>query len=56
MEGSRPIMAEVQSLVTPTGFGTPRRMANGVDYNRMSMLIAVLENVPAIFSAIWIAI
>ena len=43
MEGSRPIMAEVQSLVTPTGFGTPRRMANGVDYNRMSMLIAVLE-------------
>lgn len=43
MEGSRPIMAEVQSLVTPTGFGTPRRMASGIDYNRMSMLIAVLE-------------
>lgn len=43
MEGSRPIMAEVQSLVTPTGFGTPRRMATGIDYNRMSMLIAVLE-------------
>ncbi|MBE6827408.1 MAG: DNA repair protein RadA [Ruminococcaceae bacterium] len=43
MEGSRPIMAEVQSLVTPTGFGTPRRMATGIDYNRMAMLIAVLE-------------
>lgn len=43
MEGTRPIMAEVQSLVTPTGFGLPRRMANGIDYNRMAMLIAVLE-------------
>ncbi len=43
MEGSRPILAEVQGLVTPTGFGTPRRMANGFDYNRMSMLLAVLE-------------
>lgn len=43
MEGSRPILAEVQSLVTPTGFGTPRRMATGVDYGRMSMLLAVLE-------------
>lgn len=43
MEGTRPIMAEVQSLVTPTGFGNPRRMATGIDYNRMTMLIAVLE-------------
>ena len=43
MEGSRPIMAEVQSLVTPTGFGTPRRMATGVDYGRVAMLLAVLE-------------
>lgn len=43
MEGTRPILAEVQSLVTPTGFGTPRRMATGVDYGRMSMLLAVLE-------------
>ncbi|MEG1846258.1 MAG: magnesium chelatase domain-containing protein, partial [Oscillospiraceae bacterium] len=43
MEGTRPILAEVQSLVTPTGFGNPRRMATGIDYNRMSMLIAVLE-------------
>lgn len=43
MEGTRPILAEIQSLVTPTGFGTPRRMATGIDYNRMAMLIAVLE-------------
>ncbi len=43
MEGSRPILAEVQALVTATGFGTPRRMTNGYDYNRMAMLIAVLE-------------
>ncbi len=43
MEGSRPILAEVQGLVTPTGFGTPRRMATGFDHNRMSMLLAVME-------------
>ncbi|MCL2514049.1 MAG: DNA repair protein RadA [Oscillospiraceae bacterium] len=43
MEGSRPILAEAQGLVTQTGFGTPRRMATGFDYNRLSMLIAVLE-------------
>lgn len=43
MEGSRPILAEVQGLVTGTGFGTPRRMSTGFDYNRMSMIIAVLE-------------
>lgn len=43
MEGSRPIMAEVQGLVAPSGFGNPRRMATGFDYNRMSMIIAVLE-------------
>ena len=43
MEGSRPILAEVQALVTPTTFGTPRRMTNGYDFNRMAMLIAVLE-------------
>lgn len=42
-EGSRIILSEVQGLVTPTGFGTPRRMATGFDYNRLSMLIAVLE-------------
>lgn len=43
MEGTRPIMAEVQALVTKTGFGTPRRMSAGFDYNRLSLLIAVLE-------------
>lgn len=43
MEGSRPIMAEVQALVTKTGFGTPRRMSAGFDYNRMSLILAVLE-------------
>lgn len=43
MEGSRGILAEIQALVAPTGFGTPRRMANGIDYNRFSMLCAVLE-------------
>ncbi len=43
MEGSRPILAEIQGLVTPTAYGNPRRMTNGFDYNRMAMLIAVLE-------------
>lgn len=43
MEGSRPILAEVQGLVTASGFGIPRRMSTGFDYNRMSMIIAVLE-------------
>lgn len=43
IEGTRPILAEVQGLVCATGFGTPRRMSTGFDYNRMSMLLAVLE-------------
>lgn len=43
MEGSRPILAEVQGLVCQSGFGTPRRMSTGFDYNRMSLLVAVLE-------------
>ncbi len=43
MEGSRPILAEVQALVTKTGFGTPRRVSTGFDYNRMSLILAVLE-------------
>lgn len=43
IEGSRPILAEVQGLATASGFGNPRRMAAGVDYNRMAMLIAILE-------------
>ncbi len=43
MEGSRPILAEVQALVTTTNFGIPRRVSNGFDYNRLNLLIAVLE-------------
>ena len=43
IEGSRPILAEIQGLATTSGFGNPRRMATGFDYNRMSLLLAVLE-------------
>ena len=43
MEGSRPIMAEVQALVTKSGFSSPRRSATGIDYSRLYMIIAVLE-------------
>ena len=43
MEGSRPLIAEIQALVTPTVFPSPRRTANGIDYNRMCLLLAVLE-------------
>lgn len=43
MEGTRPMLVEVQALVTGTKFGTGRRMAQGFDHNRTSLLIAVLE-------------
>lgn len=43
LEGSRPILTEVQALVSPTPFGIPRRGAIGVDYNRLLLLIGVLE-------------
>ncbi len=43
MEGSRPIMAEVQALVSKSGFSAPRRTCTGFDYNRMAIIIAVLE-------------
>ena len=43
MEGSRPILAEVQGLVASSNYGNARRMSTGFDYNRMSMLLAVLE-------------
>ncbi|MGN1112346.1 MAG: DNA repair protein RadA, partial [Acutalibacteraceae bacterium] len=43
MEGTRPILAEVQGLVCSSGYGNPRRMATGFDFNRMSLLLAVLE-------------
>ncbi|MDP4092305.1 MAG: DNA repair protein RadA [Bacillota bacterium] len=43
LEGTRPMLVEIQALVCPTNFGMPRRMATGVDYNRVSLLMAVLE-------------
>ena len=43
MEGSRTVLAEVQALVTPSGYSGARRNANGIDYNRAAMLLAVLE-------------
>ncbi len=43
MEGTRGILAEIQALVTPSGFGNPRRMSSGIDLNRVILLIAVLE-------------
>ncbi len=43
MEGSRPLITEIQALVTPTAFPSPRRTADGFDYNRMCLLLAVLE-------------
>lgn len=43
LEGTRPILLEVQALVTQTNFGMPRRTAAGTDYNRVNLLMAVLE-------------
>ncbi len=43
MEGSRPILAEVQALVTKSSFAAPKRTATGFDYNRVAIIIAVLE-------------
>lgn len=43
VEGTRPILVEVQALVTPTGAAMPRRVANGLDFQRVAMLLAVLE-------------
>jgi len=43
MEGSRPLLVEVQALVSATSYGNARRMASGVDQNRLSLLLAVLE-------------
>lgn len=43
MEGTRPILSEIQALVTKTGFGTPRRAGIRVCFNRMNLLLAVLE-------------
>ncbi len=43
MEGTRPIIAEVQALVAQTAYPSPRRTSNGIDYNRMCLILAVLE-------------
>ncbi len=43
IEGTRPILAEIQALVTPSGFNVARRNSNGIDYNRAMLLLAVLE-------------
>lgn len=43
MEGTRPILIEIQALVSKTAFGMPRRTAVGIDYNRVNLLIAVIE-------------
>lgn len=43
LEGTRPLLAEVQGLAAQTSFGNPRRMATGFDYNRLSLLLAVME-------------
>lgn len=43
MEGTRPMLAEIQALLCPSSFGMPRRMSTGIDYNRVNLIIAVLE-------------
>jgi DNA repair protein RadA/Sms len=43
IEGTRPILVELQALVTPSAFGTPRRTTLGIDSNRLALLVAVLE-------------
>src|SRR5699024_766173 len=43
MEGTRPVLVEIQALISPTSFGNPRRMATGIDYNRIPPLMAGLE-------------
>jgi DNA repair protein RadA/Sms len=45
LEGTRPILVEIQALVSPTVFGMPRRTAIGVDHNRVSLLVAVLDKI-----------
>jgi DNA repair protein RadA/Sms len=43
MEGTRPILVELQALISSAGFGTPRRTILGLDHNRVSLLVAVME-------------
>ena len=49
MEGSRPILAEVQALAAKTSYAAPRRMTTGVDFNRLNIIVAVLEKRLGIF-------
>src|SRR5438034_637047 len=43
MEGTRPVLVEVQALAAPSGYGTPQRIATGLDPKRLAVLLAVLE-------------
>lgn len=43
MEGTRPLLLEIQALTTKTGYATPKRSATGIDYNRLGLILAVLE-------------
>src|SRR5699024_4291306 len=43
LEGTRPLLIELQALVSNTNFGMPRRMATGIDYNRVVLLMAIME-------------
>src|SRR3989449_5793972 len=43
MEGTRPLLVEIQALATKSGFGTPQRVATGLDHRRLAVLLAVLE-------------
>ena len=57
MEGTRPLLAEVQSIVVPTTLAMPRRVANGVDYNRLQVILAILQkrlNIPLGASDIYV--
>ena len=51
MEGTRPILAEIQGLVASNNYGNPRRITNGFDFNRLNMLLAVLEKRAGYFFA-----
>jgi DNA repair protein RadA/Sms len=49
LEGTRPILVEIQALVSPSNFASPRRMATGTDHHRVSLIIAVLEKRVGLF-------
>lgn len=49
IEGTRPLLVEIQSLVSPTNFASPRRMALGVDYNKLVLAVAILEKKRGLF-------